>query len=210
MWNDFKMGELEAILFAAGEPLSVPQLAAVMSIPRPRVWELLHELENSLSAESRGITLRQIGSGYQLCTKEQYHEAVKQLQETREIKLTNAAMETLALVAFRQPITRSEMEAVRGVKVDGVVNTLVDYGLIAEAGRKDVLGHPLLYATTAKFLETFGLRSLDDLPQLADEAFRDVPEEVVQPLLNFENEEETSAASSRLKIQDDADRKNLR
>ena len=87
----------------------------------------------------------------------------------QEVKLSAAAMETLAIVAFKQPVTRSEMEAIRGVKVDGVVNTLVDYGLICEAGRKDTLGHPILYATTDKFLLTFGLNSLNELPALPED-----------------------------------------
>lgn len=194
MYADFKLGELEALLFAAGEPIAVPQLAAVLDLPRPQVWALLQELEERYQDERHGLLLRKVGEGYQLCTKPAYHEAVQQLQATKELKLSNAAMETLALVAFKQPITRGEMEAIRGVQVDGVVNTLVDYGLITEAGRKEALGRPLLYATTPKFLETFGLQSLDDLPKLADEAFQPALEDVEeQPLLEFDRENDEDA-----------------
>lgn len=118
--------------------------------------------------EKRGLYLRKVAEGYQLCTKEQHYELIKQLARSQEMKLSNAAMETLAIIAFKQPVTRSEMEAIRGVKVDGVVNTLLEYGLISEAGRKDSIGHPILYGTTDKFLITFGLNSLKDLPDFPD------------------------------------------
>ena len=109
------------------------------------------------------------------------------LGRKKEVKLTNAAMETLAIIAFKQPITRAEMEAIRGVKVDGVVNTLLDLGLIAEAGRKKALGNPILYATTEKFLTVFGLPNLESLPPLED-----VPEEEqeVQQVLDLELDED--------------------
>jgi len=180
MLRDFKQGELEAVLFTAGEPLSVAQLAEIIALPRPQVWELLTDLKAACEKESRGLMLREVADGFQLCTKEGYHEALIQLVKTREIKLSNAALETLALVAFKQPITRGEMEAVRGVKVDGVVNTLLDYGLIAEAGRKEAIGRPILYQTTDKFLETFGVKSLKDLPKLPD-GLLDEPEAGMEP-----------------------------
>lgn len=196
MWQDFKLGEIEAVLFAAGEPVSVAQLAEILSLTKPQVWELVTQLGEAYKDEKRGLMLREVGGGFQLCTKEAFDEAVNQLAATKELKLTNAAMETLAIIAFKQPVTRSEMEAIRGVKVDGVVNTLLEYGLIAEAGRKDTVGKPIMYATTAKFLETFGIKSLEDLPRLPDEALGtkpDKPEEL--SLLDFaEPEAEEQAA----------------
>ena len=169
MFNDYMLGSLEALLFAAGEPLTVAQLAGIMQLDKPQVWELLTQLEESYNEENRGLCLRQVAGGWQLCAKPQHYGLLKQLERVQEVKLSAAAMETLAIVAFKQPVTRSEMEAIRGVKVDGVVNTLVDYGLISEAGRKDTLGHPILYATTDKFLLTFGLNSLNELPALPEE-----------------------------------------
>lgn len=191
MLRDFKLGELEAVLFAAGEPVSVAQLAEILSLTKPQVWELVTQLTETYQDEKRGLFLREIAGGFQLCTKESFDNAVKQLAVTKELKLTNAAMETLAIIAFKQPVTRGEMEAVRGVKVDGVVNTLLDYGLISEAGRKDSAGKPIMYATTPKFLETFGIKSLDDLPRLPDEALESkpsTPEEL--SLLDFADNEE--------------------
>ena len=133
--------------------------------------------------------LRQVADGYQLVTKPVHYNVVSNLGRKKEVKLTNAAMETLAIIAFKQPITRAEMEAIRGVKVDGVVNTLLDLGLIAEAGRKKALGNPILYATTEKFLTVFGLPNLESLPPLED-----VPEEEqqVQQVLDLELDEDNS------------------
>lgn len=168
MFQDFKLGELEAVFFTSGDPLSVAQLAEIVSLPKPQVWELVTELKTAYEKENRGLMLREVAEGFQLCTKADYNEALIQLVKTKELKLSNAALETMALVAFKQPITRGEMEAIRGVKVDGVVNTLLEYGLIAEAGRKEAIGRPILYQTTEKFLETFGLKSLKDLPELPE------------------------------------------
>lgn len=168
MFHDYLQGQLEALLFAAGEPLSVAQIAAVMQLDKPQVWELLTLLEEACNEENRGLCLRKVAGGYQLCAKPQHYDMLKQLERVQEIKLSPAALETLAIVAFKQPVTRSEMEAIRGVKVDGVVNTLLEYGLICEAGRKEALGRPILYATTDKFLLSFGLNTLEDLPPLPE------------------------------------------
>ncbi len=169
MFHEYLQGSLEALLFAAGEPLTVAQIAGIMQLDKPQVWELLTMLEESCNEENRGLCLRKVAGGYQLCAKPQHYALLKQLERVQEVKLSAAAMETLAIVAFKQPVTRGEMEAIRGVKVDGVVNTLLEYGLICEAGRKEALGRPILYATTDKFLLTFGLNSLKDLPALPDE-----------------------------------------
>lgn len=169
MFHEYLQGSLEALLFAAGEPLTVAQIAGIMQLDKPQVWELLTMLEESYNEENRGLSLRKVAGGYQLCAKPQHYALLKQLERVQEVKLSAAAMETLAIVAFKQPVTRGEMEAIRGVKVDGVVNTLLEYGLICEAGRKEALGRPILYATTDKFLLTFGLNSLKDLPALPDE-----------------------------------------
>lgn len=169
MFHDYLLGSLEALLFAAGEPLTVAQIAGIMQLDKPQVWELLTMLEENCNEENRGLCLRKVAGGYQLCAKPQHYALLKQLERVQEVKLSAAAMETLAIVAFKQPVTRGEMEAIRGVKVDGVVNTLLEYGLICETGRKEALGRPILYATTDKFLLTFGLNSLQDLPAMPEE-----------------------------------------
>ena len=140
-----------------------------MHLEKPQVWDLLTTLEQSYECEERGLMLRQTGNAYQLVTKPAFYTMLTALGRKKEVKLTNAAMETLAIVAFKQPVTRAEMEAIRGVKVDSVLNNLLDYGLIMEAGRKKALGNPILYGTTDKFLNVFGLASLKDLPSINEE-----------------------------------------
>ena len=191
MLQEFKLGQLEAILFAAGEPLSVPQLAELLGVNKPQTWELVGLLQEEYQSEKRGLELREVAEGWQLCTKACHHEAVLQLANTQELKLSNAAMETLAIIAYRQPVTRAEMEAIRGVKVDGVVNTLLDWELIAEAGRKETIGHPILYKTTKRFLEVFGLKSLKDMPAMPEVLAEDAARHPQQmSLLDIEAAEE--------------------
>lgn len=164
------LGALEAVLFASGEPITIQQLADALCVETTQVYTTLEDLEKKYNEnEERGLMLRHVNEGVQLVTKPEYFEATSRMEKHREIKLSNAAMETLAIIAFKQPVTRAEMEQIRGVKVDGVVNTLLDLGLIDEAGHKKTIGNPLLYKTTDKFLTTFGLNSLADLPNPEDE-----------------------------------------
>lgn len=185
-------GALEAVLFAAGEPLSVAEIAAVMQLEKPQVWELLTNLSHIYEDEGRGLMLREVGGGYQLVTKPEHYRMLSSLGKKKEVKLTNAAMETLAIIAFKQPVTRAEMEAIRGVKVDGVVNTLLELELIAEAGRKKALGNPILYATTDKFLTVFGLSSLEELPRPDSQEAQDYAEDGTQQILDLEPEKENT------------------
>ena len=190
MYLDKLVGALEAVLFAAGEPVSVAELASIMQLEKPQVWELLTTLQQSYESEARGLMLRETAGSYQLVTKPIHYALLTKLAQKKEVKLTNAGMETLAIVAFKQPVTRAEMEAIRGVKVDRVLNTLLDLGLVAEAGRKKALGNPILYATTDKFLTAFGLSSLEDLPLV--EPLSDDAEIAGQQILalEIENKEE--------------------
>lgn len=190
MYHEQMTGALEAVLFAAGEPISVGELANVLQLEKPQVWELLSTLEHSYEDEARGLMLRQVGEGYQLVTKPVHYRLLSNLNQKKEVKLTNAAMETLAIIAFKQPVTRAEMEAIRGVKVDGVLGTLLDLGLVMEAGRKKALGNPILYATTDKFLTVFGLASLQDLP--AVEPLPEDEQEAVQQVLSLEDNHENN------------------
>ena len=124
-----------------------------MQLDKPQVWELLSLLERDYEDEKRGLYLRKVAEGYQLCTKEQHYELIKQLARSQEMKLSNAAMETLAIIAYRQPITRQEIENVRQVGVDGVMSTLLERRLIKEVGRREGPGKPILYGTTKEFME---------------------------------------------------------
>jgi len=177
------LGHLEALLFAAGEPMPLDKIGAVLELNEAETAELVEALKTSYAGEARGLRIRKVAGGLQLTTKPELFTTIQKLVAQQEIKLSNAAMETLAIIAFKQPVTRSEMEAIRGVKVDGVVNTLLDLGLIAEAGRKDVIGRPILYGTTDLFLVTFGLDSLHDLPEIPEEILSAKTEEVQEGAL---------------------------
>lgn len=161
-------GHVEALLFAYGNPISADKFAEILEIDRENVTMLLEELKQDMTDELRGLTICEVAGGYQLCSKPEMAPVIERLVDVQEARLSLAAMETLAIVAFKQPVTRQEMENIRGVKVDGVVNTLLERGLIREVGRKEAIGRPILYGTTEEFLKTFGLNSLDELPKLAD------------------------------------------
>lgn len=185
MLYDQLTGALEALLFAAGEPISVADIATLMQLDKPQVWSLLGNLQAAYEQENRGLMLREVAGGYQLVTKPVHYNLITSLSKSRTVKLTNAALETLAIIAFKQPVTRAEIEGIRGVKVDGVVNTLLDLGLIEEAGRKKAPGNPLLYGTTDKFLQVFGMNSLEDLPRVELEQALEAPEKPEQQLLDM-------------------------
>lgn len=159
---------LEALLFAAGDPISAAQLATILEIPEDHVRLLLAELENDLNSAERGITLVEVAGGYQLVTKGELAATVEKLAGVQDSRLSLPALETLAIIAFKQPITRQEIEHIRGVKVDSVIATLLERGLIREVGRKETVGRPILYGTTQEFLVCFGLKDLSELPPLGN------------------------------------------
>ena len=166
MYHDKMLGALEAVLFAAGEPLTVAELAQCLQLDKPQVWELLSHLEQSYEEEARGLMLRQVADGYQLVTKPVHYNVVSNLGRKKEVKLTNAAIETLAIIAFKQPITRAEIEAIRGVPPDNMIRILQERQLVKEVGRKDAPGRPCQFGTTKEFLKFFNLNSIAELPAL--------------------------------------------
>ncbi len=153
---------LEALLFVASEALSIERLAKLTGAEHVEIAATLQDLGEEYAG--RGMVLREIAGGYRFATSPAARPAVEAYLMPAKTNLSAAAMESLAIVAYLQPCTRAEIEAVRGVNVDSVVGTLVDRQLIAEAGRRDVAGRPMEYQTTAEFLESFGLRSLSELP----------------------------------------------
>lgn len=160
-------GPLEALLFASGDPVPGDRLAQILEVPVGHVESMIAEMQQAMTADERGLTIVAVAGGYQLCTKPQLADTVEKLAETQDNRLSSAALETLAIIAFKQPITRQEIESIRGVKVDRVVHTLMERQLIKEIGRKDAIGRPILYGTTTEFLKCFGLKTLKDLPDLA-------------------------------------------
>jgi len=144
------------------------KLASILETTPEKVEELVRQLRWNYDAAGHGFELKSVAGGYRLCTRPQYDPYVAKLDLPRPSPLTPAALETLAIIAYRQPVTKSEIEAIRGVKVDSSIRTLLDRRLIQEVGRKDVPGRPILYGTSRQFLEYFGLDNLDELPPLRE------------------------------------------
>ena len=157
---------IEALLFASGEPISLARLSTILEVPVEQLKLLLGELKEEMATQSRGLTIVEVAGGYQMCTKPELASVIEKLNEPNDTRLSPAALETLAIIAFKQPITRQEIENIRGVKIDRVLNTLVERRLIKEQGRKEAVGRPILYGTTEQFLQCFGLNSLKDLPSM--------------------------------------------
>jgi segregation and condensation protein B len=157
------LGALECLLFMADRPLPLGELADLLSISPPAVRQLLE----TLSARYLGVQVAEVAGGYELVTRPEYAETVARLRKPPKLKLSTAALETLAIVAYRQPITRPEIEQLRGVNSDRVVATLLDHELICERGHRNAPGKPMQYGTTERFLALFGLANLSSLPDLA-------------------------------------------
>lgn len=167
-------GRIEAILFVAGEAVRLDELARALNLPVGQVEKALEELKNEYDYEQRGFCLKRFGRQVQLATRALYaDDVVRLLQPVQKQSLSQAAMETLAVVAYRQPVTKAEVEEIRGVKCDYSIHSLTVKNLIQEVGRKDTLGRPILYGTTEEFLSHFGLTTLDDLPPLPDAPVED-------------------------------------
>ena len=161
---------VEAVIYVTDEPLSADQIATALQQPAARIGQVLEELTAEYSKPERGLTIREVAGGYKISTKPEHHEAVRAFVKNLKppLKLSLAALETLALIAYKQPITAPEVMEVRGVQGAGVIKTLIDRKLIATAGRKSVLGKPILYKTTKEFLVQFGLKDLSELPTLKE------------------------------------------
>lgn len=178
MDSSFRNGQLksalECMLFVSAEPLLAAQMAAALDMEEPAVEAAVYEL--ILDRGQSGLQIIRVAGGYQMCTRPEFSEVCQRVLVPQNQKLSRAALETLAVVAYRQPVTQPEVEAIRGVSVDGVMKTLLDRGLIKEVGRKQTAGRPILYATTPKFLEHLGLDDLADLPEIDSLAVERVKE----------------------------------
>lgn len=158
---------IEGILFAAGEPVKAAKLAAVLETSVEKVTDAVKLLQYEYDTSLRGLKIIEIDEGYQLCSRPEYYVYIQEiLGEQRRQALSNAAMEALAIVAYKQPITRGQVEYIRGVNSDGAINRLIERNLIEESGRLDAPGRPILYKTTQNFLRCFGLKTPEDLPEV--------------------------------------------
>jgi segregation and condensation protein B len=170
MTNEERKAALEAIIYAADEPATIEQLATALGAEKLAVQSSLDELVASYASEERGIEVRAVAGGYKMYTKPQHHDVVRRFIKSLRppLRLTMPALETLAVISYKQPVTAPEIQEIRGVNTSGVLKTLLDKRLITTAGRKEVIGRPILYRTSKEFLMRFGLSDLQELPSLKE------------------------------------------
>lgn len=181
---------IEAILFAAGRQVDIKELMISLEISRDDLENIINSMQEDYKNQSRGIEIIKINESYQLCTKKELYEYVYQILDKRvKPNLSNAALETLSIIAYNPKITRAEIESIRGVSADACIYKLLEYELIKEAGKADLPGKPMTYETTNEFLKMFGYTSLNDLPELPRYKLDENQQIVIDDLI--ENDEET-------------------
>lgn len=159
---------IEAILFTMGESVETSKIAAAIEQDIPTTVKLIHRLMERYDKQDRGIKIIELGDSFQLCTKaETYEYIIRVASQPKKQVLTDVLLETLSIIAYKQPITKQEIEGIRGVSCDHAVNKLVEYGLVDEVGRLDAPGRPILFGTTEAFLRSFGVRNVDELPVIS-------------------------------------------
>ena len=159
---------LEAILFSMGDSIDPESISRALEVGEEEILSVLEEMTQEYEAPERGIRIIKLEGRYQLATKkEQYPSLIRLVRQPRKISLTDVVMETLSIIAYKQPVTRAQIEKIRGVSCDHAINRLLEYGLICEAGRLDAPGRPILFGTTEEFLRHFGTDSLEDLPRIS-------------------------------------------
>ena len=170
MTNEERKAALEAIIYAADEPATIEQLAGALGEEKLVVQSALDELVAGYAVEERGVEIRAVAGGYKMYTKPQHHDVVRRFIKSLRppLRLSMPALETLAVIAYKQPVTAPEISEIRGVNSSGVISTLLDRRLITTAGRKEVMGRPILYKSSKEFLMRFGLSDLDELPSLKE------------------------------------------
>ena len=169
---------IEAILFTMGDSVGLDKIAEAIGHDAETTKKLIHSMMDRYDENDRGIRIIELDNAYQLCTKkEMYEYLIRVAKQPKRYVLTDVLLETLSIIAYKQPVTKLEIEKIRGVKTDHAVNKLVEYGLVEETGRLDAPGRPLLFGTTEEFLRRFSVHSLDDLPMLDQEQIEHFKEE---------------------------------
>jgi segregation and condensation protein B len=199
---------IEALLFVSENPLTIKQILEVCpNTNTPEVKQVLKALQEHYSAPERGVQIIEVAGGYQFCTHPDCEPYLSKLYKTKRVfRLSAPALETLAIIAYKQPVTRAEMEFIRGVNVDGVIKNLEDRELIKPKGRKEVAGRPMLYGTSEKFLHYFGLKSLQDLPSLEEFAATALEKEAqIKHEQDDENKQNTSEPGIEPQTREDTD-----
>lgn len=165
---------IEAVLFTMGDSVELSKLALAIDQDADTTRKLVHNMMDRYNAEDRGIKIIELEDSFQMCTKAEFYEnLIKVASQPKRYTLTDSALETLSIIAYKQPITRLEIEQIRGVKSDYAVNKLIEYNLITELGRLDAPGRPILFGTTEDFLRSFGLTSVEDLPAISPDKLAD-------------------------------------
>lgn len=182
-------GVIEAILFSMGDSVEVSRIAKVIEHDVDTTRKIIRNMMDRYKEEDRGICIIELEDSFQMCTKkEMYEQLIKIAKQPRRYVLTDVVLETLSIIAYKQPITKIEIEKIRGVKSDHAVNKLVEYNLVTEVGRLDTPGRPILFGTTEEFLRRFGVQSVDELPGITPEKVEDFKaeaEDEVQLKLNL-------------------------
>lgn len=190
---------IEAVLFTMGDKVRVADLSACLEESEEATLEAINSLIEDYNDDKRGIRLVKLEDAYQLCTKNEYYEVLAKLvNQPKKYVLTDVLLETLSIIAYKQPITRVEIENIRGVSCVHAVNRLVEYGLVEEVGRLDAIGHPILFGTTDAFLRSFGVESKDDLPIITADKIAAFEAEAIK-----EAEEELSEGGEKFESYDD-------
>lgn len=173
--NSKKMeGVIESVLFTMGESVEVDKIAKCLETDVEKTKEVIHHMMKKYEKEDRGIRIIELGDSFQMCTKkEMYEYLIRIAKQPKPQTLTDVALETLSIIAYKQPVTKLEIEKIRGVKSDHAVNKLIEYNLVAEIGRLDVPGRPILFGTTEEFLRRFSVQSIDELPGINPEKVED-------------------------------------
>lgn len=189
--DDSIKGAIEAMLYAFGEPLTAEAMALGLGVKTDKVLAALTSLQDDYTAANRGIYIVRLNDGYELATKKDYYDILcKVLARETKYVFSDAMLETLSIVAYKQPVTRTQIEYIRGVSCSNSINRLVEFGLIAESGRLDAPGRPFLFSTTDDFLRRFNLSSLDDLPDVSEDLLGQMKLEVENEVPGEETESE--------------------
>ena len=178
---------IESILFAAGRAIKITEFMSVLELGKDEIMPIMENLINEYKAKDRGIEIIKVNDGFQMCTKKENYEYLYQIFDKRsKPNLSNAALETLSIIAYNPKITRAEIESIRGVNSDGTIYKLMEYGLIELAGKLDLPGRPTAYRTTDNFLKTFGFTSLEELPELPKYKLDENQQIVIDDLIETE------------------------
>lgn len=193
---------IEAILFTMGEAVDLDSLAKCVGHDKETTRRIIINMMDRYSREDRGIQIVEIDNAFQMCTKpEMYEDIIRLIKTPKKHSLTDTLLETLSIIAYKQPVTKAEIEAIRGVSCDHSVNKLVEYNLVCELGRMDAPGRPILFGTTREFLRNFGLESLDELPSIRPDKIESFKEEVREEVaIDFPNDSEKLIESQNKEI----------